>query len=270
MTPFTLSEIWIYPVKSLGGVNLRSAKVQPKGLQYDRRWMLIDQNGVAMTQRVFPEMALFKLKINGENLQIDFKKSGTSISNRIMDMSVAPDSPPIKAQVWNDTVEVLEVDPELSQWFSHHLHTTCKLVSFPEENRRDVDPQYALSNDQVSLADAYPFLIIGERSLDDLNQKLTDPVPMNRFRPNFVFTGGTPFIEDQWRELTIGSIGFTAVKKSDRCVLTTVNQDTAEKSSEPLKTLSTYRKVDNKVYFGQNLIAVDEGIVNEDDVIITG
>lgn len=270
MAALTLTEIRIYPIKSLGGIALDKALVRKKGLQHDRRWMLIDEQGVAMTQRDYHEMALFKPVINGEHIDIMFRKDGQIIDSTRFYMANPASGNKITAQIWDDRVSVLEVDPLVSQWFSQHLGVHCRLVAFPERNPRAVDPRYAIDNDQVSLADAYPFLVIGQATLDDLNIRLDKPVPMNRFRPNFVFTGGTPFLEDSWRELTIGNVQFTAVKKSARCILPTVDQDTAKKGAEPLRTLSQYRKVGNNVYFGQNLIAQDEGMVAVGNAIIPG
>jgi uncharacterized protein len=268
MSRLTLSEIWIYPVKSLGGIRLEKATVLGKGLQYDRRWMLIDENNVFMTQRIYPEMALFKLGFGEGRMSIACKTAGGTISSTGFNVADLHSQKWIKAKIWNDDVTVLEVDPDVSDWFSHHLRIRCRLVAFPEENPRPVDPQYKVQDEQVSLADAYPFLIIGQSSLNDLNKRLAQPVPMNRFRPNFVFTEATPYIEDEWRNLSIGKVPFVAVKKSDRCVLTTVNQDTAEKGPEPLRTLSGYRKAGNKVYFGQNLVTLGEGQVSSGDPVI--
>lgn len=268
MTDLTLTEIWIYPIKSLGGIRLDKAKVLGKGLQSDRRWMLIDQAGIALTQRAHPTMALFKAEIHGEQLSIVYTKDQKQISSTKFRMATSRHETPITARVWDDEVQVFEVDAVVSDWFSRHLEFTCRLVAFPEENPRRVDPRYTVENEQVSLADAYPFLIIGQSSLNDLNKRLSHAVPMNRFRPNFVFAGGDPYIEDQWRNLSIGRIPFVAVKQSDRCVLTTVNQDTAQKGAEPLRTLSGYRKVGNKVFFGQNLVALGEGEVSVGDAVI--
>ena len=268
MAELTLTEIWIYPVKSLGGIMLDKANVRPKGLQSDRRWMLIDHAGVALTQRTHPAMALLKVSIDGEQISVTYTKDQKKISTVQFPMFNALPEKWITAKVWSDAVNVFEVDPVISDWFSRHLSSSCKLVAFPEENPREVDPRYSINNENVSLADAYPFLIIGQSSLDDLNTRLPEAVPMNRFRPNFVFSGGDPFAEDQWRNFCIGKVRFVGVKKSDRCVLTTVNQETAEKGSEPLRTLSGYRKVDNKVYFGQNLVALDEGQVAIGDAVI--
>ena len=261
MHELKLSEIWIYPVKSLGGISLKSAKVLPKGLKWDRRWMLVDENGICITQRVHPRMALFRLAINNNELTVD--QDGDKIELPSNSFS----SNQLEVHVWDDVVTTLEVGSQYNQWFSERLDTKCRLVFFPEENPRPVDSHYAIDNDNTSLSDAYPFLIIGQSSLDDLNKRLAVPVPMNRFRPNFVFTGGEPFDEDLIREFTIGHNRFVAVKPCSRCVTTTVNQDTGEKGIEPLKTLATYRTQNNKTYFGQNVIAIDYKEVNVGDVI---
>lgn len=267
MPKLTLSDIYIYPIKSLGGIRLEKARVYGKGLKYDRRWMLVDHQNVFFTQRVHPQMALFKPEIHDDQISVTFRKDDKILSSISFNVNTPVSDNQMQAEVWNDKVDVLEVDPEISQWFSHHLGMTCKLVGFPERKPRPVDMRYQVNHEHVSLADAYPFLIIGQTSLDDLNTRISEPVPMNRFRPNFVFTGGEPYEEDHWRNLSIGKNKFVAVKKSDRCVLTTVDQDTGQKGSEPLRTLSGYRKVDNKVFFGHNLVALNEGIVTVGDPV---
>lgn len=270
MNPLTLSEIWIYPVKSLGGIRLETATVRRKGLQFDRRWMLIDANGVALTQRVHPEMALFKPSIADDQMAMEYRKPGHAVSTAVVRLSFQPRGPAIRAHVWEDQVDVHEVDPAISEWFSDLLNIHCRLVAFPEQNPRPVDTRYSIADEHLSLADAYPFMTIGQKSLDDLNGRLAEPVPMNRFRPNFVFTGGNAFAEDTWKDISIGSLRFVAVKKCDRCVLTTVDQETGMKGTEPLKTLSGYRKAGNKVYFGQNMVALDEGSLSVGQRIIPG
>jgi uncharacterized protein YcbX len=261
MAEVRLSEIWIYPIKSLGGINLQQAQVMEKGLQYDRRWMLIDEDGNFMTQRKLPELALFKIKLDNTNLHIQYHSDSIRIP------LVTTDQPLRPVTIWNDHVLAYEVSPEISAWFSRCLKITCRLVFFPEQQSRPVDPRYKIADEQVSLADAYPFLIIGQETLALLNSKLEHPVPMNRFRPNFVFSGGASHDEDSWRDFTIGTNRFVGVKPCARCVLTTVNQETAETGKEPLRTLATYRSKDNKVLFGQNLLAVDHNSVKVGDVI---
>lgn len=262
MPSLILSEINIYPIKSLGGIRLKSAKVLEKGLEHDRRWMLMDDDHEFMTQRIYPKMALFKLSMVNDQFSITHK--GNSI---VLPFTHSVIDAPIKAKIWDDVVDVFEVSETYSAWFSEQLQINCRLVAFPEKNPRLVDERYQVNHEHVSLADAYPFLLIGEQSLADLNSRLKEPVPMNRFRPNFVFRGGDPFAEDRWKKFSIGKSKFAAVKPCARCVLTTVNQDTGEKGIEPLLTLSQYRKKENKVLFGQNIIALNHFEVYEGDEI---
>jgi uncharacterized protein YcbX len=256
-----LSQIWIYPIKSLAGISLQKSTVLPKGLQFDRRWMLVDENGRFLTQREHPEMALFKVAIEKNFLLV----SRSDTIRLELNKEIKGES--FKVQIWKNEVLAIEVNPNYSKWFSDQLNFKCKLVFFPEINQREIDPEYAKMNEQVSLADAYPYLIIGQSSLDNLNNKLDLPIQMNRFRPNFVFTSGLANEEDSWKNFKIGAILFEGVKPCARCVLTTVNTDTGEKGLEPLKTLAVYRKQNGKVNFGENVIARSHGEVKIGDLI---
>ena len=255
-----ISGIWIYPVKSLGGIRMPSAKVLPKGLEHDRRWMLVDEQQRFMTQREYPAMALFRPEYanSGFNIQYD--------ADTIL-LPFEASSQEITATVWNDTVRVLGVSPQHSEWFTKKLGANCKLVAFPENNQRNIDITYAHNGEQVSLADGYPVLIIGQASLDDLNSRLDKPVPMDRFRPNLVFTGGEPYEEDSWKDFSIGNCRMAGIKPCGRCTIPTVDQQTGQKGTEPLVTLSSYRRQNNKVLFGQNLVPLSGGIISEGDII---
>lgn len=263
MSSLRLSEIWIYPIKSLRGIRLKKANVNEKGLEYDRRWMLVDEHGMFITQRKHPQLALFQVHLVNRKITIEYVQNGHS-THYAMDAVTGSSN---QVRIWHDTIQATEVDPDVSAWFSDQLNLKCKLVFFPEANSRMVDKAYAIQNDQVSLADGYPFLIIGQSSLEDLNARLNIPITMSRFRPNFVFTGGEPYEEDSWRHFTIGVNRFVGVKNCGRCVLTTVDPTTGKTGEEPLRTLSTYRKRGAKVFFGQNVIAVDHQEVHEGDLI---
>ncbi|MFC3334372.1 MOSC domain-containing protein [Flavobacterium palustre] len=258
-----LSEIWIYPVKSLGGIALKEAKVTVRGLENDRRWLLVDENGLFVTQREHPELALFQPEMDSEFLKITHKGK----QSEALKVSVATDYPKlkskIKVQIWEDEVEAYEVSDNANAWFSERLGFVAKLVYMPEENHRKVDPDYAVSADnETAFSDGFPFLLIGQSSLDDLNSRLAIPVPILRFRPNIVFTGGEAYEEETWKEFTIGSLVFYGVKPCGRCVMTTVDPENGNfAGKEPLHTLSQYRKVGKKVIFGQNVIAGQEGVL---------
>jgi uncharacterized protein YcbX len=247
----------------MGGIRLNSAKVEGKGLKFDRRWMLVDENNMFITQRKISALSLFKLEMKPDFFLVRFKNESIELP-----FSTPQNTKPILSTIWDDQVSTIEVSRNYSQWFSDKLGFKCKLVSFPEDNTRLVDPQYAVNHDNVSLADGYPILAIGQSSLDDLNQKLESPVPMDRFRPNLVFTGGKPYEEDSWKEFTVGTNKFLGVKPCSRCVLTTIDQLTGEQGKEPLATLATYRKKENKIYFGQNVLSIDHYEIHEGDEII--
>ena len=266
MNNLTLTHIYIYPIKSLGGISLQSAKVEERGLQFDRRWMLVDKNGMFLTQREHPQMALLQVSIKDDMLEISHKVK--KIAN--IHLPISDPRPPTSnnlrtnsmvVNIWDDVVIAKNVSHDADFWFSEALNLDCQLVSMNKDSDRITDRKFTPEPKQVSFADAYPFLIIGQESLNELNRRLKEPLPMNRFRPNFVFSGGEPFIEDTWKDFMIGDLKFRAVKPCSRCVVTTVNQDTAEKASEPLETLAKFRKVDNKVMFGMNVIGYDVGVV---------
>ncbi|MGB5288821.1 MAG: MOSC N-terminal beta barrel domain-containing protein [Ignavibacteriaceae bacterium] len=258
---YTLSELNIYPIKSLGGISLQSSEVEERGLKYDRRWVLVDESNKFFTQREFPEMALIKVVVGKNGLHLKHITKNVEPLVVQFDFEHKEKSDVV---IWDDTVEGEFYNNEIDQWFSDILDTKCRLVKMPESTRRVVDKMYA-KNKIVSFADGYPFLIIGQSSLDDLNSRMEIRLPMNRFRPNFVFTGGKPYEEDNWKMFKIGNVTFQAVKPCARCVITTTDQETAGRANEPLLTLSKYRKINNKVMFGMNVVSESTGQVNLGD-----
>jgi len=256
---FTVSELFIYPVKSLGGFPVDEAKVTLTGFEHDRRWMLVDKEGKFMTQRIFPEMALLQTAVTDNSLYI-FHKHYPEKNITIPFLSLTHCTK--KVQVWEDVCEVWCYDDiKMNAWFNEMLAVECELVYMPATTKRLVDIDYAASNEITSFSDAYPFLIIGQSSLDELNKKLEEPLTIDRFRPNIVFTGGTAHIEDTWNHFTINHIDFFGVKTCSRCVVTTIDQQTSVGGKEPLKTLSTYRTENKKIKFGMNLLHKGEGMI---------
>lgn len=260
-----ISQLFIYPVKSLGGISVPSAQLTDRGFKYDRRWMLVDEQNQFMTQRQFPQMALLQTSISDEGISVVHKNdTGKKIEIHFSAFT----NEMIKVKIWDDYCEAMPAEKFINQWFSEMLQFSCRLVYMPDDSFRKVDARYAVhENDITNLSDAYPLLIIGQSSLDELNNRLEIPLPMNRFRPNIVITGTDPNEEDEMEEFMIGGIHFYGVKLSERCVITTINQDSLEKSKEPLKTLSTYRMLNNKIYFGQNIIFDKTGMVKLGDEI---
>lgn len=256
-----LSEINIYPIKSLKGISLNGSKIERRGLEFDRRWMLIDEKNKFLTQREFPKMATLETEITENGLQISNGAEKLIVPFEIEENETE------KVTIWQNRCAAKIYEKPINEWFSDILGANIRLAMMPEETKRKVNYFYAVQkDDHVSFADAYPFLLIGESSLEDLNSRLEKTLPMNRFRPNLVVSGSESFAEDGWKKIKIGEAIFHVVKPCARCVMTTIEQNTGEKQGiEPLKTLATFRipkrSLKKKILFGQNLIAENAEVI---------
>jgi uncharacterized protein len=252
----SLSEIHIYPIKSLGGISLQTAKVESQGLQYDRRWMLTNAEGKFLSQREFPWMAQMQTAINAPFLSVFMKNNP---AERIDIPLNCEDVPFLKTpvEVWGAHFEAARLPAIYSEWFSDQLQAKMHLTYMDASAYRATSADRA-PGFEVGFADGYPFLIIGQAALDGLNARLEVPLPMNRFRPNFVFTGGNAHDEDNFGDFLIGNVPFRGVKPCGRCIMTTINQETTEKLPEPIRTLAQYRFKDKNINFGENLVYTGE------------
>lgn len=247
----------------MGGIALTKARVTSRGFEYDRRWMLIDKNNRFLSQRESAQMALLQVELSDNGLIITHKTTGHSILIPFRPQT----SESCQVVIWDDTCTAIYVSADADDWFTKVLGMNCRLVYMPDDSLRQVDEKYAALGNITSFSDGYAFLLIGQSSLDDLNSRMTEVLPIIRFRPNIVFTGGKPFEEDKIDNFTIGDINFYGVKLCARCVIPTIDPKTAARAKEPLKTLATYRRRNNDVYFGQNLIHKGDGIVAVGDII---
>ena len=255
MSNIRVSGLSIYPVKSCREVKQNTSFVESFGLKNDRRWMVVDKNGVMLTQRKISKMCLIQPEVieDGLNLHTATMNSlhvGFPLSNK-----------KITVKVWSDECQAFDAGDHAANWLSDVLSTKCRLVYFPEDEFRQVDLTYAEEGDKIAFSDGFPLLLISQASLDDLNQRLAQPITMNRFRPNIVVDGCEPFAEDSWKKIRIGEIDFRIVKPCSRCVIPNINIETAVREDEPIKTLIGYRKSENKIFFGQNVIANNFGTI---------
>ena len=260
----SVSQLFFYPIKSLGGIPVQHAMITDRGFQYDRRWMLVDRNNCFLTQRDLPEMALLQVELISDGLKI-YHKEKTHLQITI------PSYPKLfetaEVEIWEEKCQVQFVSKEADEWFTKMLSFNCRLVYMPDTTILPVDKRYATHNEITSLSDGYPFLLIGQSSLDELNARLSDSLSINRFRPNIIFSGGAPYEEDCLEYFTINNIDFYGVKLCARCMITTINQENIQRSKEPLKTLATYRTRNNKIYFGQNLLHHGTGKISIGDAL---
>jgi len=254
---YRVSALYIYPIKSCAGIALDEVVVGARGFVRDRAFMLVNPEGRFLTQRTQPRMALIhpQLRPDGSYAvhapgmpELTFSARTTGVRRQVV--------------IWKDTCEAVDQGDDIANWFGTFLGISCRLVAMPDDYTRRVNPHYAISEqDSVGFADGYPFLLISEASLVDLNTRLSSPLPMNRFRPNIVVSGTLPYAEDIWRIIRIGQLKFHIVKPCARCPIPTTDQETAQRGKEPLRTLATYRHAHKGVMFGQNLIHEGEGVV---------
>ena len=255
MSQPVLSQLNSYPLKSAGGISLANSNLDQRGLVHDRRWMVVDDSGQFMSQRTSPKMALINTEIDGQTLILNAPRMPELC---LPLFPTAGESQEV--EIWGDRCEAWTADPQVELWISEYLGKSCKIVFMPDHSKRPVDPDFTVEEKQVAFSDGFPFLLISEASLNELNSRLPESVAMKRFRPNLVVKDTEPYAEDSWKKIIIGECEFHVVKPCSRCILTTVDPETGEFSGkEPLRTLATYRKLNGKVMFGQNLIATKIG-----------
>lgn len=258
-----LEDLYIYPLKSTRRVTQLYSEVQSWGLVGDRRWMIVDQNAKFLSQREHPRMALIQAvpRPNGRLLL-------TAQGQEYISMDVPEERAELlPVTVWEDLVPARVASDRVNQWVTEFLGHPVRLVYMHDLQSRLVDPAYTNSKATVSFTDGYPLHCTTKASLHELNKRLTSPIPMSRFRPNLVLSGTQPFDEDTWKRIQIGDVVFAVVKPCPRCVITTVDQDTASGGKEPLRTLSGFRKRDGLVYFGENLVPENTGIIQRGDSV---
>jgi len=257
-----VKEIYIYPIKSLAGISCQNAKAEEMGFENDRRWMLIDADNQMITQREHRIMSQFYPQIKDEKITISFKDQMHEFSiNENLENS-------IKVNVWDDQSEVVEVNQTTSKWFSEQLGFECKLVKIIKNGDRKHESSRLKETFNVSLADGYPYLLIGTESLDFLNNKLEEKITIKRFRPNIVISTQKEHEEDNLDTFKIGEVHFKNIKPCGRCIMVNNDPQKGIVKKEPLKTLSKYRNVNNSVLFGTNIVSLNSGIISVGDAVV--
>jgi uncharacterized protein YcbX len=257
-----LSGLFVYPVKALGGVEIQMATAQPEGLANDRRWVIVGPDGRFISQRSHPALARIKTRLQPEGLIL------TAAGQPPLDLRPPTGESRRTVSIWNDEVNAAAAAPAADRWLSEFLGEPCHLAWMDPLCRRPITSSGGRDGEAVSFADGYPCLVISEASLTDLNGRLSNPVPMNRFRPNLVVSGCGSFAEDTWRTMTIGDVRLRAAGPCARCAVTTVDQETGRtQAPEPLRTLATYRNTDKGAIFGANLVVEKGGNLQLGDTV---
>ncbi len=264
MHKYTIKQLFIYPIKGLSGLPLNSSAVSQKGLLYDRQWMIIDnENNRFISQRAYPEMALFKVTIEGQKVSIHFE--GEVCTFNVSDYEP---SEVIDASIWDDNVKVCEVAKDVSLWISQKLNIHCKLVVLAKNAVRNKVILAEPFDAPLNFPDGYPILILGTASLDELNRRCPDLISIDRFRANVIVETLTPHEEDLWKEVNTNNESsplFKVIKPCVRCQVINIDQSTASTNLEPTKTLASYRRGHKGIEFGANTICLNEGNIQIGD-----
>lgn len=256
-----LEFIYLYPIKSLGGVSVAEAVLDSRGLRYDRRYMLVTPTGQFITQRTHHQMALIDVDMDEAANQL--RVWHRNAPDDVLTLFLVPE-PTVEqilpVNIWDsEGVSAQPISQEADAWFSRVLNTDCRLVYMPDTSRRTITSSHVrpdnITEEVVSFADGFPILVATQSSLNELNRRADAHLSMLRFRPNLVAEGLCwPHDEDTWGTFAIGNATLYGVKPCVRCVLTTIDPATGETGKEPLKTLATYRSQANKIIFGENVM----------------
>ncbi|HEY6879310.1 MAG TPA: MOSC N-terminal beta barrel domain-containing protein [Polyangiales bacterium] len=257
----TLTGIFIYPVKSARGIALPAARLSDRGIAHDRRFLIVDASGRFYTQRDDPSLALLATAIVGSALVLSFR-------DKSLEVPLTPRAGDTRSvRVFADEiVGALEI-PLAEDFLGDAFGRELSLVYMPDHVQRRVDPTRAAPDDLVGFADGFPYLLCNESSLSALNAHLSAPVPMRRFRPNFVIEGAPAYAEDRTGPLTIGGVPFLALKPCSRCVIIDTDPELGVRSPGPLAALAHTHTLEKRAIFGQNLVARGAGVVRLGDPV---
>ncbi len=263
--PLHIASLHHYPLKSAQGISLKQAQMNPLGLEQDRRWVLIDDEGNFLSQRICAAMGAIHVKAYQQELTITLHGQ--------THLAIANPAHLIAATVWDETVEhCFAVQPEVNAWLSAELGLSVRLVYCPDDAVRIVDEQYAGQGHRTAFSDGFPLLVITQSSLNELSRLWGEPIDFRRFRPNLI-VGGTcePFAEDQWRSIRVGALNFDLVKPCSRCVIPSLDPETQVPTGGFLRFLAQHRRQnDGKSYLGQNAVLRHEMYVTESDFAVEG
>ncbi len=258
-----VTSLHIYPIKSLGGISLTQAQAKTEGFQYDRRWMLVDAQGKFLTQRSDNRLARFQCRLGTDSLQIQFESAHLELplSEHVTTTT--------RVSIWESSIEANEVHPQYSKWFSDLLAQPCKLVRMTAASHRPKQLLVPPHKTLLSLADGYPYLVLGSASMQTLNERCPDTIPSDRFRANILLDTSSAHEEDGYGRFKLGETTFQVIKPCARCQVITIDQQTGAMGKEPTKTLAAYRKKENHILFGANTILLKPGIVRVGDALVS-
>ena len=273
-----LTSLNIHPVKSTAIRAVASAEVTPGGLDGDRTWVIVDAEGVLVSAR--EQHSLFAITADtpttDPSLTSALRLRAADLPDLLVDV---PTGELVRARVHEQELQGIPAGPQVDAWLRKAVgRDDLRLVWCDDPTRRTLNPAHSRPGDHTAYADGYPVTIATEASLRQLNDWITEgalgrgeeppaPLPMERFRPNIVVDGDSPFAEDDWTSVQVGHVRFRVAKPTDRCVMTTIDLETLQTSKEPIRTLARHRLVDHKTLFAVNLIPETTGRISVGDAV---
>jgi uncharacterized protein len=258
----TISQLSVYPIKSMQGLNLTQAQVNESGFQFDRQFMLSQLDGTFITARQYPQLLLLKPKLTNTGLMITAPNE-SSIMVHYNEFSSQPES----TNVWGNYFYSHIASIKVNRWFSDYLQRDVQLRWLGHASTRRIKHYPTLP---LSFADGYPYLLLNRSSFDEVNRRCRQSLAIPQFRGNIIIDGAPPFSEDTWKTIKIGEVIFEVTKPCSRCILTTVDVKTAQPApnKQPLSVLSTFRRDEKgEIDFGINMIALNQGVLNIGDKV---
>lgn len=258
-----IDSLYVHPLKSAAPIRLQEAELDERGIRWDRRWMIVDERGVFVTQREHPELALVRTALEHGALRL----SRPGEADLRVPFEPPEGSEPTRARVWGDTCDVIRIGGEASAWLGDLLQRRVSLVFMPDDTHRQVNTSYAPTGRRVGFADGFPLLLLCRETFADLERRASEPLVIERFRPNLVVSGAEPYAEDRWARIRAGQRSLDLVKPCSRCTITTVDPRTAERGREPLRTLATYRQMAGQTWFAWNALHDGPGTLRVGDAV---
>jgi hypothetical protein len=261
MNQFRISQLFVYPIKSAKGIALDSMQLDQRGPLFDRHWMVIKENGMFQTQRQLPKMCMIETALDNGELTLS--------APGMPELRVEPNhgGTAREVEIWKDRVEAQDCGDKVANWLSEYLGRSLRLVEMPRSSRRLVDPEFAFQSETVGFADGFPLLLVSQASLDDFNRHLSVPIGMDRFRPNIVIEGCSPFAEDGWQAVQVGELSIRLAKPCSRCIIPSIDQQSGEKQKPVNQALLDHRRRDGKTFFGQNGLHSEAGTISVGDQV---
>ena len=261
MNSIQVSNLAIHPIKSSQGIELQQTQVELAGFEFDRRFVVIGKNNKAITGRTHPILTQMKISLNATGMVVE-APGMERLTIEYDDFS----SQYLETRVWASISQGQHCGNSYDQWFQQFLGLDCHLVYFGPKTTRQIKD----FDQPVGFADGYPVLLTSEASLADLNSRSKHHHQMAQFRPNLVVKNTEPFTEDTWQRIRVGEVEFRVHSPCSRCNFPNLNLQTVKPhpDNEPTSVLRPYRTgAKNKVYFGQNIIPLNEGIIRLGDVV---